>query len=64
MIDIEALADTPDSAPAEIALVFFDRDTRAFATRHFEPSPISPHSRHGSFQAVRNFSYSVFGRRR
>ena len=43
MIDIEALADTPDSAPAEIALVFFSRDApaRAFATRHFEPSPIS-----------------------
>jgi len=43
MIDIEALADTPDSAPAEIALVFFDRDSpaRAFTTRSFEPAPIS-----------------------
>jgi hypothetical protein len=43
MIDMEALADTPDSAPAEIALVFFDRDSPAtpFAKHHYEPSPIS-----------------------
>ena len=43
MIDIEALADTPDSAPAEIALVFFDRDNpaKAFCKFRYEPSPIS-----------------------
>jgi hypothetical protein len=43
MIDIEALADTPDSAPAEIGLVFFDRDdaSRAFLKYRYQPSPIS-----------------------
>lgn len=42
MIDIEALADTPDSAPAEIALLFFDRDdrTKAFLKYKYEPRPI------------------------
>ena len=52
MIDIEALADTPDSAPAQIALVFFDRDEPrkrlfgyerqpAFCKYRYDPSPIS-----------------------
>lgn len=43
MVDIEALADLPDSAPAQIALVFFDRDDPAKKFLHFDyfPSPIS-----------------------
>lgn len=47
MIDIEALADTPDSAPAQIALVFFDRDYAgpdpelSLRRYNFHPSPIS-----------------------
>ena len=43
MIDIEALADTPDSAPAEIGIVFFDRDdaTKPFQKSRYQPSPIS-----------------------
>jgi hypothetical protein len=42
MIDIEALADTPDSAPAEIALLFFDRDDRhrPFQKFRYEPKPL------------------------
>ncbi len=43
MIDIEALADLPDSAPAEIALVFFDRDhpDKHFCCYRYTPSPMS-----------------------
>jgi hypothetical protein len=43
MIDIEALADLPDSAPAEIALVFFDRDhpDKHFCSYRYTPSPMS-----------------------
>ena len=43
MIDIEALADLPDSAPAEIALVFFDRDhpDKHFCSYRYNPSPMS-----------------------
>jgi len=43
MIDIEALADLPDSAPAEIALVFFDRDhpDKPFCSHLYTPSPMS-----------------------
>ena len=43
MIDMEGLSNTPDSAPAEIALVFFDRDhaTREFCSYRYTPSPIS-----------------------
>jgi exodeoxyribonuclease VIII len=43
MIDIEALADLPDSAPAEIALVFFDRDhpDKPFCSYRHTPSPMS-----------------------
>ena len=42
MIDIEALADTPDSAPAQIALLFFDRDDRnkEFLRFNYEPRPM------------------------
>jgi hypothetical protein len=42
MIDIEGLADTPDSAPAEIALLFFDRDNRnrPFTRFTYEPKPL------------------------
>lgn len=43
MIDIEAFADTPDSAPAEIGLIFFDRDdkSREFLSFRYQPSPIT-----------------------
>ena len=43
MIDIEAYADTPDSAPAQIALVFFDRDDPSLPFTEFlyHPTPIS-----------------------
>ena len=43
MIDIEGLANTPDSAPAQIALVFFDRDdaSKQFCKYTYDPSPIS-----------------------
>lgn len=43
MIDIEAYADSPDSAPAQIALVFFDQHDPAFPFTEFffRPSPIS-----------------------
>lgn len=43
MIDIEALADLPDSAPAQIAIVFFNRDDpkTQLLTYNYTPSPIS-----------------------
>ena len=42
MIDLEAFADTPDSAPAQIALLFFDRDDRSkkFLKYNYEPRPM------------------------